>query len=72
MPVAPRQPHYLDLDISLFAGSYIALVEGRIVAVGLTPEATRARARTAREQREPAILFIAPTDFTSESDRNAH
>ncbi len=60
MSVASHQPHYLDLDLSLYAGSYIALVEGRVVAVALTAEAARARARTSREQRPATILFIAP------------
>ncbi|HEY53556.1 MAG TPA: hypothetical protein G4N94_08880 [Caldilineae bacterium] len=61
MTASPLQPHHLDLDLSAYAGRYIALVEGRVVAVADTPEAARTRARTAREQRPPTILFIAPT-----------
>ena len=57
----PYQPRYLDLDLSAYAGRYIALVEGRVVAVADTPEAAHARARTAREQRPATILFIAPS-----------
>ena len=71
MPAAPRQPHYLILDLSLYAGSYIALVEGRVVAVGHTPEATRARARTSREQREATILYISRIGGTQASESNA-
>ena len=71
MPASPQQPNYLSLNLALYAGSYIALVEGRVVAVAPTPEATRSRARTAREQREPTILYISPTGCTSASDSNA-
>jgi hypothetical protein len=60
MPDPPRQPRYLDLDLSAYAGRYIALVEGRVVAVADSAEAARARARTAREQRPATILCIAP------------
>ena len=56
----PRQPRYLDLDLSAYAGRYIALVEGRVVAVADTPEAAEVRAKVAREQRPATILYIAP------------
>ncbi len=57
----PHQPRYLDLDLSTYDGRYIALVEGRVVAVADTAEAALVRARTSREQRPATILFIAPT-----------
>ncbi len=60
MSASPRPPHYLDLDLSVYAGSYIGLVEGRVVAVAFKPEAARARARAAREQSEATILYISP------------
>ena len=53
-------PNYLEIDLSPYAGHYIALVEGRILAVGDTPESALARAKVARPQRPATILFIAP------------
>jgi hypothetical protein len=70
MSALPRPPHYLDLDLSVYAGSYIGLVEGRVVAVALTPGAARARARAAREQREPTILYISPIAGVRTSDND--
>ena len=52
-------PRYLTLDLSPYAGKYIALVEGRVIAVGETAEAALVMARAARPQRYAAILRIA-------------
>lgn len=58
----PHKPHFLNLDLAPYAGRYIALVSGRVVAVGDTAEAAHARARLARQQRPATILFIAPVE----------
>jgi len=68
MTALSRQPHFLDLDLSAYAGGYIGLVEGRVVAVASTSEAARARARAAREQRHATILYISPIGVQTTDD----
>ncbi|MCO6449262.1 MAG: hypothetical protein J5I90_00610 [Caldilineales bacterium] len=57
-------PKYLDIDLSPYAGHYIALVEGRVLAVGDTAESALARAKVARPQRPATILLIAHDNNT--------
>jgi hypothetical protein len=71
MPASTRPPYYLDLDLSAYAGSYIGLVEGRVVAVAKTHEAARVRARAAREQRDATILHISPLAGVQTLDNKA-
>ncbi len=52
-------PRYLDLDLAPYAGQYVALVEGRVIAIGETAAAATSRARIARPQRAAAILHIS-------------
>lgn len=54
----PR-PRYLDIDLAPYAGQYVALVEGRIIAIGDTAAAATSRARIARSQRAATILHIS-------------
>lgn len=59
MPVA-NEPDFLHIDLTLYADRYIALIEGRVVAVADTADAARALAQVARPQRRATILHIAP------------
>ena len=59
MAPADRLPQPLDLDLQPFAGRYIALLEGRIIAVADSAEAVRIRAAVARPQRPASILWVA-------------
>ncbi|NOZ51170.1 MAG: hypothetical protein GXP37_14170 [Chloroflexi bacterium] len=54
-------PLILHLDLAPYAGKYIALVEGRVVAVAGTAADARVLARMARPQRQATLLRIAPT-----------
>ncbi len=62
MTIRSTQPKYLELDLEPYSGRYIALVEGQIVAVGDSVDATFARAKIARHQRPPTILSIDATE----------
>ncbi len=55
----PPPPRYLALDLAPFAGRYVALVEGEIIAVGETAADAQARARLSRPQRTATLLFVA-------------
>ena len=61
-PATP--PKYLNINLSAYAGRYIAIVEGVVLATGRTAEAARTRAKLARPQREPIILCIAASSPT--------
>ncbi|NOX63392.1 MAG: hypothetical protein GXP42_15820 [Chloroflexi bacterium] len=61
-------PKYLDIDLRAYAGCYIAIVEGVVLATGQSAEAARTRAKLARPQREPLILAIA--DQSASEDQN--
>ena len=60
MKLRPKGPRWLDIDLTPYTGRYIALVEGKVAAVGDTPEGAFARARRTRPRRMPVILKIAP------------
>ncbi len=55
-------PTPLPIDLHLYAGRYIALIEGRVVAVADTAAAAQARAAAARPQRPAIILHVAAED----------
>lgn len=63
---APNEPEFLHIDLSLYAGRYIALIEGRIVAVADTADSARVLAQRARPQRQATILYIAPADTSDD------
>ncbi len=52
-------PKWLEIDLRPYAGRYIALVEGRVVAVADSAEGAFSRARRTRPKRMPVILKIA-------------
>lgn len=79
-------PRPLDLNLRPYAGRFVALVEGAIVAVGETAGDVLARAHAAQPQRRAVVLRIAlpadpasapglpmtSTPFVSETARRAH
>jgi hypothetical protein len=65
MTTRPAGPRYLDLDLRPYAGRYIALVEGRVVAVADTPRGAFTRARRARPKRMPVVIKVATPPSTS-------
>ncbi len=65
-PATP--PKYLNIDLRAYAGRYIAIVEGVVLATGRTAEAARTRAKLARPQRDPIILRVAACSPTPPTD----
>ena len=65
--MSPHPPRYLALDLAPFAGRYVALVEGEIVAVGETAADALTRARLSRPQRTATLLFVARPSVTDSS-----
>jgi hypothetical protein len=62
MKAHTRGPRWLEIDLRPYAGRYIALVEGRVVAVADSTEGAFSRARRTRPKRMPVILKIAAID----------
>ncbi len=65
MKSRPSGPRILDIDLHLYAGKYIALVEGRVAAVADTAQGAFARARRARPKRMPVVVKVADTSIRS-------
>ena len=47
-----------EIDLSPYAGRWVALVSGRIAGVGLTAEAARIAAKLSRPKEEPHLVFV--------------
>jgi putative nucleotidyltransferase with HDIG domain len=45
-------------DLTPYAGRWVAIVRGRVVGVGLTPEEARLVAKRNRHKEEPTLLFV--------------
>lgn len=58
-------PRLLDLNLRPYAGLYIAIVEGMIVAVGETGADVLARANSAQPQRVATVLRLASSSLSS-------
>lgn len=61
-------PHLLDLNLHPYAGRFVAVIEGAIVAVGETADAALARAHAAQPQRRATVLRIASSPPASLAD----
>jgi hypothetical protein len=48
------------LDLSPYAGRWVALVRGRIAGVGLTADEARIAAKLSRPKEEPVVRFVPP------------
>jgi hypothetical protein len=59
----------LDRELSLYAGLWIALVRGRIVATGATAHQALINCRAARLKDEPILRFIPITSIPPEPKR---
>ena len=58
-PVTPR------VDLSLYAGRWIAVVRDRVAGVGRTAQETHTLAKAARPKEEPLVVFV-PNDYRSQ------
>jgi hypothetical protein len=47
-----------DLDLTPYAGRWVAIVRGRIVGVGLTEREARLASKHQRPKEEPRIVFV--------------
>ena len=57
---APIRP--IVLDLTPYAGRWIAVIRKHVVAVGRTALEARSLAKIARPKEEPIVLFV-PEDF---------
>ena len=48
----------MRIDLQVYAGRYIALVEGRVAGVGLTARGAFTRARRSRPKRMPVVFKV--------------
>lgn len=54
-----RPPQSLKgLDLTPYAGRWVAIVRGRVAGVGLTAREARLAAKRNRPKEEPKILFV--------------
>jgi hypothetical protein len=54
-----------QLDLTPYAGRWIALVRDHVAGVGRTAREAASLAKTARPKEEPIVLFV-PEDFSDE------
>ncbi len=47
------------LDLAPYAGRWIAIVQGQVAGVGLSPEEARRLAKRNRPREEPEIVFVS-------------
>ncbi len=67
MKPRPTGPQVLDIDLRPYVGKYIALVEGRVVAVADSSNGAFARARRSRPKRMPVVIKIAELERRSQA-----
>ncbi len=67
MPSPMPIPRIFSLDLYPFVGKYIAIVEGRVVAVSDSARGAFFRARRVRPKRMPVIVKVADSDRTPTS-----
>ncbi len=48
-----------ELDLSPYAGRWIAIVRGQVAGVGLSPEEARRLAKRNRPREEAVIVFVS-------------
>lgn len=48
----------VKVDLSPYAGRWVALVRGRVAGVGWTAEEARCSAKRSRPKEEPQVLFV--------------
>jgi hypothetical protein len=56
MPTPDPAPHVIDL--TPYAGRWIALVRGHVSGVGLTPIEAKLLAQASRPKEEPLVVFV--------------
>jgi putative nucleotidyltransferase with HDIG domain len=56
-----------DLNLSPYAGRWVALVRGRIAGVGRTPDEARRAAQVARPKEKPEMRFVTVDDWQDHS-----
>ena len=56
------------IDLSLYAGRWIAVVRDRVAGVGRTAQEAHALAKAARPKEEPLVVFV-PIDYRSQDDK---
>jgi len=47
------------LDLAPYAGRWIAVVQGQVAGVGLSPEEARRLAKRNRPREEPVVVFVS-------------
>lgn len=53
----------IDIDLSLYAGRWVALVGGRIAGVGRTEDEARRAAQISRPKEKPQLCFVTVDDW---------
>ena len=57
-----RQVAKGELDLSSYAGRWVAIVRGRVAGVGRTAEEARRLAKRNRPKEEPRVLFVPESE----------
>jgi poly(A) polymerase len=55
-----------DLDLSLYAGRWVALVRGRVAGVGRTADEARRASQGARPKERPELRFVTSEDWQND------
>jgi hypothetical protein len=57
MERAPSR-HFSEIDLTSYAGRWVAIVRGRVTGVGATAVQARLASKTQREREEPMLIFV--------------
>jgi hypothetical protein len=53
-----------DIDLTPYAGRWVAIVRGQITGVGMSERAARLASKHQRPKEEPRVIFVAEERWT--------
>ncbi len=61
-----KDARLVKLDLTPYAGRWVALVRGRVAGVGWTADEARRCAKRSRPKEEPQLLFVPAAEMTDD------
>jgi hypothetical protein len=52
-----------DVDLSPYAGRWVAIVHGRVTGVGASAVEAHAASKNQLQKEEPTVIFVHPDDY---------
>ena len=57
----------LDLDLSSYAGRWVAMVRGRVTGVGTSAVQARLASKNQWQKEEPLVIFVHPENHSKQA-----